>query len=122
MPRMSSTGVARRWPDAREVDAAFRAWAAEVRARHPEIARVAYFGSYATGRWGVGSDLDIVVIVTASTEPFPARLLDVTDRGLPVPADILVYTEAEWAAMRARGSRLVAEVERVGVWAEDPAA
>ncbi|MBI5488564.1 MAG: nucleotidyltransferase domain-containing protein [Deltaproteobacteria bacterium] len=119
MPRASSLGVGPRWPNAAEVDLAFRGWAAAVRARHPEITRLGYFGSYATGRWGVGSDIDVVILVASSADPFPRRLLDVTDRGLPVPADLLVYTEAEWAAMRARGARLVEEVERTAVWAPE---
>jgi len=35
--------------------------------------RIGYFGSYARGDWGVGSDLDLLVIVTAAEEAFEKR-------------------------------------------------
>jgi predicted nucleotidyltransferase len=54
---------------------------------------VGYFGSYARGDWGVGSDLDLVVIVEASAEPFERRA---------VPVDLLVYTRAEWTRLASR--------------------
>lgn len=115
MPTRSCRSAIMRWPDAAEVDAAFRAWAATVKARHPEVALIGYFGSYARGTWGVGSDLDVVIVVKQSDEPFHRRLLDVSDDGLPVPADILVFTEMELEAIRIRGNRLAAEVDRA-VW------
>jgi len=57
---------------------------------------VGCIGSYARGQWGVGSDVDVVVVVQDSALPFAARgrEWDVTD--LPVPADPLIYTAEEW--------------------------
>jgi predicted nucleotidyltransferase len=37
------------------------------------IVAVGIFGSYARGDWGVGSDLDLVVVVEDSSEPFERR-------------------------------------------------
>jgi predicted nucleotidyltransferase len=42
---------------------------------HPEVVRVGYFGSYARGDWGVGSDLDLIIIVDRSDEPFARAVL-----------------------------------------------
>ena len=54
------------------------------------------FGSLARGGWGVGSDADLVVVVEASRVPFLSRALAFPADALPVPADVLVYTAAEW--------------------------
>jgi predicted nucleotidyltransferase len=59
----------------------------------PSVVAVGYFGSYARGDWGVGSDLDLVVIFEASAEPFERRA---------VPMDLLVYTRAEWTRLASR--------------------
>ncbi len=58
---------------------------------------VGLFGSLARGGWGVGSDADLVVVVEASDAPFLSRALAFPADALPVPADVLVYTAAEWA-------------------------
>jgi predicted nucleotidyltransferase len=72
-------------------------------ARHPELVRTGYFGSYARGNPGVGSDLDLVLIVERTQAPFLLRSASFDAAALPVPADVLVYTEAEWEALRRRG-------------------
>ncbi|MDO8665500.1 MAG: nucleotidyltransferase domain-containing protein [Gemmatimonadales bacterium] len=66
-----------------------------------------YFGSYARGDWGVGSDLDVVMIVDDSPEPFERRAARWDATRLPVPADVLVYTRAEWERLSARPREVV---------------
>jgi hypothetical protein len=44
----------------------------------------------------VGSDLDLVVIVKNSDQPFQRRAVTWDTVELPVPTDVLVYTEEEW--------------------------
>ena len=85
-----------RWPDRAAVQEALRRWAERVAAARPEVLRVGYFGSYARGRWGPGSDLDVVVVVRGSDRPWPSRGLEFPAEDLPVPAEVLVYTEREW--------------------------
>ncbi len=38
--------------------------------RHPELLKIGCFGSYAGGDWGLGSDLDLVVVVAEAGWPF----------------------------------------------------
>ncbi|MBC7218309.1 MAG: nucleotidyltransferase domain-containing protein [Candidatus Caldatribacterium sp.] len=98
-----------RWPDREEVEEAFRKWAQEQKERNPNILRIGYFGSYATSSWGVGSDLDIIIVVKTCDKPFYERSRDFDATGLPVPADILVYTEEELAKLKGRFAQVVQE-------------
>lgn len=84
--------------------------------RRPELIRVGYFGSYARGDAGVGSDLDLVAVVRASSEPFERRGIHWDLSALPVPAEILVYTEAEWADLQRRGGRFARMLRDEAVW------
>jgi len=104
------------WPDREQVDAAVRRWAAEELRTRPGVQRLGYFGSYARGDWGVGSDLDLVAIVAEADEPFDRRALRWDLTTLPVPAEILVYTEAEWRALLDRGGRFARTLESEIVW------
>jgi predicted nucleotidyltransferase len=101
------------------VEAAARAFARAEAARRPGLLRLGYFGSYARGDAGVGSDLDLVAVVEASALPFERRPVEWDLAGLPVPAEILVYTRAEWAAMEARGDRFARTLRAETVWLLD---
>jgi predicted nucleotidyltransferase len=87
------------------VEEAARAFARAEAERRPELLRLGYFGSYARGDAGVGSDLDLVAVVESSGLPFERRAVQWDLTRLPVPAEVLVYTAQEWAAMEARGDR-----------------
>lgn len=95
MPVRSLRSSVLRWPDAATVDAAVRAWAAATARGRSDVVWIGYFGSYARGDWGVGSDVDIVVVVDRSDVPFTRRALAFDATSLPVPADVLVYTVDE---------------------------
>lgn len=71
---------------------------------YPVITDVGYFGSYARGDWGVGSDLDLIVRV--SDENWNT-LIDATS--LPVPADVLVYTDSQFKAVQGRMRKVLDE-------------
>lgn len=116
MPVRSLTSPVLRWPDQEHVAREVWAWVERERARHPEVVRLGYFGSYARGDAGVGSDLDLVAVVRASGEPFERRSIDWDLSGLPVPAEILVYTEAEWAELQRRGGRFARMLRDEAVW------
>ncbi|HEV8675412.1 MAG TPA: nucleotidyltransferase domain-containing protein [Methylomirabilota bacterium] len=85
---------------------------------YPEVRRIGYFGSYARGDWGVGSDLDVVMLVGESSEPFVRRAARWDTTSLPVPVDLLVYTTEEWEGLGREGRRLDRRPELI--WLEPP--
>lgn len=113
MPVRSLSSSVLKWPDRESVQQALLAWARKARNR-ADVLRIGYAGSYARGDWGVGSDLDIVVVLRDTPLPFERRAIDWDATELPVPADVLVYTEPEWAALEEEGRRLVKETCWVG--------
>lgn len=116
MPVRSSTSSVARWPDRAAVDAAARAWASSEAARRPDLLRLGYFGSYARGEAGPGSDLDLVAVVRESKLPFEQRALDWDLLPLPVAAELLVYTEREWEALQGSGRRFARVLRDETVW------
>jgi predicted nucleotidyltransferase len=112
-----------KWPDAGAVRDAVILWAKSEVPKHPDLLRLGYFGSYARGDWGVGSDLDLIAIVSESAQPFERRSLSWSLVALPVPSDLVVYTEKEWDSLQERGGRFVRTLARetVWLWSEDGA-
>lgn len=102
MPVRSLTSSVLIWPNKEQVRQALREWAEKAKAENPNLLQVGYFGSYARGDWGVGSDLDVVLILTDSDLPFERRASQFDLTGLPVPVDVLVYTQAEWERLTKR--------------------
>lgn len=119
MPVKYSSSSVIRWPDRATVDAAVRAYAGSEAAARPGLLRLGYFGSYARGDWGPGSDLDLVAVLDSSSAPFERRALDWDLNALPVPADLLVYTLAEWQTLMRRGGRFARTVSAETVWVFD---
>ena len=123
MPVRSFGSSVLRWPRRDEVDAAARAWARALARSEAEVLAAGYFGSYARGDYGVGSDLDLVVILRRSELPPERRSLGWKLDKLPVPADVLVYSLEEWCRLKEQGYRMyrVLTDETVWVWGEPPA-
>jgi predicted nucleotidyltransferase len=78
------------------------------------VVGIGYFGSYARGEAGVGSDLDLVVIPEGGQEPFERRSASLDTTALPVPADLFDYTLEEWS--RLEGGRFRSTLGRESVW------
>ena len=116
MPVRSSSSSVLRWPDRSQVEQAVRAWVRNEAPRHRDLVKLGYFGSYARGDPGVGSDLDLVAVVRKSSQSFERRALSWDLNALPVPAEILVYTEAEWQALMERGGRFARTLSKEAVW------
>lgn len=118
MPVRSLTSSVLRWPDRHEVERGAVEWAVREAPRHPGLLRLGYFGSYARGDAGVGSDLDLIAVVESSQEPFDRRALGWDLSSLPVPAEILVYTRQEWERLQEQGGRFARTLEREAHWLE----
>ncbi|GIX48326.1 MAG: DNA polymerase subunit beta [Candidatus Tectimicrobiota bacterium] len=116
MPVRSLRSSVFTWPKAEEVDRAVRSRAQKVAQQRPEVIRIGYLGSYVRGDWGVGSDLDLLILVERSARPFAERASAWDTMELPVPADVWVYTPDEWQALAAQGSRFYREASRDAVW------
>ncbi len=112
--RLLSSSILR-WPDAQSVDKAVRRWAENASQEHKEILRIGYFGSYARGDWGVGSDLDLIIVLESSPLPFLQRASEWDVTELPVPADVLVYTDEEWQSLPQQG-RFYKTTRQEAVW------
>jgi len=83
-------------------------------AEQPTVVAVGCIGSYARGEAGVGSDLDLVV-VRRDGAPLP-ELLGADVAALPVPADVLQYTETELARLLATGGRMARVLVEEARW------
>ena len=106
MPIRSLNSVVLKWPGREEVLSSARRWAEALTARDSAVERVYCVGSYARGDWGVGSDLDVIVVLRESERsPLrPAPQYEPSD--VPVPADVWVYTETEWKALASHSPHL----------------
>jgi predicted nucleotidyltransferase len=120
MPVRSLSSSVVKWPDKELVRQALKLWARAILATHSEVLGLGYFGSYAREDWGVGSDLDLIVILRGSSFPPERRALYLDKESLPVPADLLVYTLEEWRALSGSGSRFARMLVAEAVWLKKP--
>ncbi len=116
MPVRSLSSSVLKWPDAPTVEAALRDWAKATALSRPDVSRIGYIGSYARGDWGVGSDLDIVIVLRDSAQGFEERALVFDTTGLPVPSDVLVYTEPEFQSLVDSATRFGRTLRAETVW------
>jgi predicted nucleotidyltransferase len=116
MPVRSLNSRVLKWPARAEVDRAVRELAARLAREHAGLLRFGYFGSYARGDAGPGSDVDLVAVVKDSGRAFHERPLDFDVAGLPVGAELLVYTLKEWHGPRPAPGRFLRQLESETVW------
>jgi predicted nucleotidyltransferase len=115
MPVRSLSSSVLKWPNKQVVDSAVRIWAEKVSEERKNVQRIGYFGSYARDDWGVGSDLDILVILDSSDKPMERRASGWDTKALPVPSDLLIYTIDEWEKLK-DARRLGRTLLREAVW------
>ena len=116
MPVKSLSSSVLKWPDKKAVDQAVRSWSIDQAQLRSDLVRLGYFGSYARGNWGVGSDLDLIAVVDDDAEPFERRILNWELNSLPVPAEILVYTLHEWKKLQRRSDKFARMLNSEVVW------
>jgi len=112
MPVRSLHSSVMKWPDAEQIDRAISSWAQTIVEERNEILRIGYFGSYVRNDRGVGSDCDIVVIVSSAEESFEKCTRFYNTEVFPVPCDVFVYTMEEWEKMKQNrfGKRICSEI------------
>lgn len=119
MPVRSWNSPVLKWLDAESVLQVVKAWVEQLFTQNPDVLRVGLFGSYARGDWGVGSDIDLVVILCQTDVPFIERARYFNTSTLPLSTDLLVYTEAEWEKMLTEG-HFAPRIEREARWFKHP--
>lgn len=119
MPVRSLNSPLLKWPDRAVVEAALRAWVATAVAAHPDVARIGVFGSFARGEWAFGSDLDLLVVVPDSDQSSPQSW---DTSALPVPVDLLRYTESAWRRLAESDSRFRHTLATEAMWLWPPGA
>lgn len=63
--------------------------------KRPEVLAVVLFGSFARDQFGVGSDVDLLLILEASPLPFLDRIAVYGPERFPVDIDVFPYTLEE---------------------------
>jgi len=116
LPVRSSNSLVLKWPDRKTVDRAARDWSAKQAQSQPGILHIGYFGSYARGDWGVGSDLDLIAIITETTISFERRPLNWDLNSLQVPAELVVYTLQEWEDLQNRDTKFARILRDETIW------
>ena len=97
----SSISARVRYAEPEPIRKAVRGYAREVRSAHPEVRSIRWFGSWVRGDAGVGSDVDLCIIVDRSDKSRRDRIVDFLPRVFPVGIDLFVYTSAEFDALGA---------------------
>ncbi len=116
MPPTSLSGSVLRWPSSNAVLEAAQAWAERIAAANADLQAVGVFGSYGRGDAGVGSDLDLLLILDHCDLPIWERLRRWDTSSLPLATDLLVYSRAEWEAMPSWNPAFAAALERDLRW------
>lgn len=96
MPSRSLSSPVLIWPSREEVLKGVKEWAEFISQTTPSLLKIGCFGSLGRGDWGVGSDADVVAILSHCDEPFVNRSLPGPERFIPVSVDLLIYTQSEW--------------------------
>ena len=95
-----------RWPSSDQVIEQARRWATAQQQQNPDLLAVGVFGSYGRGDAGVGSDLDLVLILETCDLPIWERLLRWNTSSLPLACDLLIYSRKEWQTLPGWNPRL----------------
>jgi predicted nucleotidyltransferase len=109
-----------RFADRNEIIDLARTTARKMADRHPEVARVLLFGSFARGDYGARSDLDLLIILKASNQTGRDRIERFLAYAPVYPTDMLVYTEDELHARVSAGDAFLSGAlkESIQLWPE----
>lgn len=83
-------------------------WARQQADAHADVVAIGLFGSYGRGEAGVGSDLDLVILLEQCEEPIWQRLRRWDTGSLPLSCDLLVWSRSEWETLPRWNPRMAA--------------
>ena len=102
---MSTVSVT--WFDKDAVWRAVEAHASSLALRCPEIEEISVFGSLVKGTAVPGSDVDLLIVLSASELPFLDRISAYVPGAFPCGVDVFPYTRAEITRMAGEGNSLI---------------
>ncbi|SHG39480.1 Nucleotidyltransferase domain-containing protein [Thermosyntropha lipolytica DSM 11003] len=105
-----------KWPHKEAVISSLLLWVEKIVKENKNIVKIGYFGSYARGDWGVGSDLDVIIILKKSATPWSKRSAAWNTNHIPVPVDLLIYTEEEYEKMKNFSPRFYKIMAKEVIW------
>lgn len=82
------------------IDRAVSSYVARLRAEHPEVKRVIWFGSWVNGLPTPGSDVDLCLILSFADKPMRDRIPDYLQVGFPVGIELFPYTGKEFEELK----------------------
>ena len=100
MRRKSSNSVVIKSADRHAVEEAVHTYVADLRARYPEAEKLIWFGSWVAGLPRPGSDADLCLILSDSSESARDRISRYLPSRFPVGIDLCVYTRREFDRLR----------------------
>jgi predicted nucleotidyltransferase len=83
--------------DVAEIRRAVDAYASDLFARAPAVEEVVVFGSFASGRWAPGSDVDLLIVLSRDERPVRERIPELLPGRFPVGLDLFPFTREELA-------------------------
>lgn len=112
MPVRSLNSAVLKWPDREEVLSRAGKLASRAAGSDSSIKMIIAYGSITEPqRWGVGSDLDLILVVAETDRPFIERS-GYYDFGSPgVPVDMTVYTVEEFQKLRGKRRSLAKKLK-----------
>lgn len=112
MPVRSLHSSVLKWPAREKILEEAQQWAHALGTSDERVEKILCFGSVAEGKWGVGSDIDIAIIVHDSDKSGIRRFTDYPNPSIGVPADLLVYTVDEVQRMKKEAYGFITAFEK----------
>jgi uncharacterized protein len=109
MPEPSSPSVKVTFTNRKQILTALENLIQEWSQKHPELEQVILFGSFARGDYFPGSDVDVLLILEKSDQPFLKRIPKFLPIQFPVDIDVFPYTRDEVQRMLKDPYSLVAQ-------------
>ena len=116
MPEKSSNFVKVVFADKKKVLRQLKDYAKKLKQTSPEVEKVGFFGSYATGTYGPASDVDLLIILRQSSKRFLDRIPDYLPDNLSVSCDVFPYTNEEIEKRKQESTPWIRHVLKEVVW------